>query len=172
MNKFRFLFSFFLFVLLAQLSLQTVKAQSLIKLRSTLSVGGSSTVLTSQGKQRSVQQSVGQSSVIDSYQAKGYVLRQGFIQPANGFSTNKTNQELQASVSPNPFSSNVTVLLSETISDNIYVTLYDLFGQTIYSTKHNATQELNLDFSCLTSGIYIIKINTSRKHLTAKLIKE
>jgi len=163
---------FILFVLLVPLSLQPASAQVPVKLRSTLSIGGSSKTQTSNGKLFSVQQSIGQSSVIDSYKAKGYVLRQGFLQPFNGSSNSKTNQDLQATVSPNPFSENIIVSFSEAILDDLYVTLYDMFGQTVFNKQYQATQELNLDFAYLPSGLYIIKINTSRKHLTAKLIKE
>lgn len=158
-------------IFLAQLYLQPVKAQSPVKLRSTLSIGGSSKTIPAQGQNYSVRQSIGQSSVIDTYKAQGYMLRQGFIQPINGFSKSRTSQNLQATVSPNPFSENVIVSFTEAISDNLCVTLYDLFGQTVFSKQYPAAQELNLNFAYLPSGLFIIKINTSRKHFTAKLIK-
>jgi hypothetical protein len=166
MTLFRFIFRFVIFVLTVSISFQPTKAQALIKLRSTLSVGGPSNL------RHSAQQSIGQSSVIDSYRANGYVLRQGFIQPFKSFNTGNSTLNLPATISPNPFSANVVVSFSETIAGDLYVTLYDLYGQSIYGKKHESVQELNLDFSYLASGVYFIKITTSRKQLTAKLIKE
>jgi len=159
-------------VLLVQLTIQTANAQLPVKLRSTLSIGGSSTVVTSKGKVYIVQQSIGQSSVINTYRAEGFVLRQGFIQPRMGINRSEISQPILADISPNPSKGNIAVSFTETISDNLIVTLYDMLGRPIFTNSYEPVQLLTLDFGSCASGLYILTINTGSKHLVAKLTKE
>jgi len=161
-----------IFVLLAHLSMQQSSAQSIIKLRSTLGVGGSSKVITTQQHNLFVQQSIGQFSVIGSYRSTNTVLRQGFIQPPASSNSIPVSRNLQAKVFPNPFLGGITITFSEKIDERLNVVLYDLFGRTICSNQYDATQELSLDYSHLMQGLYIIKIYTRKKYLSANLIKE
>jgi len=157
---------------LLALSFQMVLAQAPIKLRSTLSIGGTSNTFTSLGKSYVVQQSIGQSSVIDSYHADGFTLRQGFIQPLKGAGKSSSKQTLQATVSPNPFSSSITISFTESISDNLSITLYDLYGRTLFSSSEKATPQLSFNFSSLASGLYVLSVDAGEKSLVVKLAKE
>ena len=161
-----------LLALLVLLSLQSASAQTPVKLRATLSLGGTSNSFTAMGKHYFVQQSVGQSSVIDSYKAAGFLLRQGFIQPLKGASKASSTQTLQATISPNPFSSTITLSLTDAISENLYVTLHDLYGRILFANRFAATQELSLDFGSLAPGIYILSVTTGKMHLVAKVTKD
>ncbi len=159
-----------------------VNSQTPVKLRSTLSIG-SSNILNIKKNNNSVQQSIGQTSVIGPYQAKNYLLLQGFIQPSVFIKSKNQNisqnqgknlnlMNLQGMVYPNPFSESITISFSEEISGNINIEIDDLLGRTVYCNKYSATQELEIGLSNLTSGLYNIKIQTGNKHLIAKLIKK
>ncbi|HUX53098.1 MAG TPA: T9SS type A sorting domain-containing protein [Williamwhitmania sp.] len=141
-------------------------------LRSTLSIGGSSNTFNVQGKRYFYQQSIGQTSVINSYQAKGYMLRQGFIQPLRGVDKNSAMQSLHVTISPNPFSSIVIVKIAESITDKLNVTLYDMYGRMQYTNRFGATQQLNLDLSFLAQGLYILSVDSGIMHVVTKLTKE
>ena len=166
------IFQFFL--LFGIIIMNEAKAQELLsKQRSTLSMGGASKIYTSNGKQYIVQQSIGQASVINSYQANGFVLRQGFIQPLMGTTgTAKRNNNLQASVSPNPFSNTIRISFSEEISDNLYVTVCSLHGKTLFSKSFQKSQELTITLNHLSTGFYIIRVNSGSKYFVSKIIKD
>jgi hypothetical protein len=158
-------------ILLLLLSLQTIKAQTITKLRSTLSAGGSSNTFMANGKQYYLQHSIGQSSVIGLSHRNNYLLRQGFIQPLEGYNKSIKLASLPGTVSPNPFSEKIIVSFSEEISDDLFVTFYDLNGKIIYFNKYGAAQELNLDVSSLAPAIYLIRVNTTTKCFYSKIIK-
>mgnify|MGYP001592563163 CR=1 FL=1 len=160
------------FILLGTVASVEVNAQELINLRSTLSIGGTSGKFTDDGKHYAVQQSIGQASVIDSYQVNGFLLRQGFIQPIKGLNKKTVNKNLIASISPNPFSSNISIKFSEKVFDKLYVTLTNLQGIVLYSDAFEKSQELNLNLGHLSSGFYIIKVNSGNKCFVSKVIKE
>ena len=165
-------FYFCIIILLAQIILIPAKGQNPKKLRSTFSLGIPFEQCFSAEQCFSVQQSIGQSSVIGSYNAKKYQLRQGYIQPSSLNSISGQTKELKAVISPNPFTTSIKIQFTNNLSEDIFVNLFDVYGHTLYNGKFVAQQELTLDFNYLLPGFYIIKINTTRKYLTAKLIKE
>ena len=172
MTRFKKQLKLFFFILLVLLSFQTVNSQALIKLRSTVSNGGSSKIFISNDHQYYLQQSIGQSSVIGLSQDDNYLLRQGFIQPLKDSINPITFETLLAIVFPNPFSEHLTVSITEEISDILYVTLYDLNGKIVYFNKYGAIKDLNLNLHSLAPAVYLIKVNTSTKCFYAKMIKD
>jgi len=141
------------------------------KLRSTLSAGGSSGIITANGRQYYLQQSTGQQSIIGISQKQGYLLRQGFIQPING-QYNKTVQEtLPVIIYPNPFSSHISVIFPVAPDGHLYVTIYDLAGKIAFFLKYVAAVELDLDLSSLPSSVYIIRVSTTTKYFYSRIIK-
>ncbi len=145
--------------------------QASFKLRSAISAGGSSGIITVNGRQYYLQQSTGQQSIIGISQNQGYLLRQGFIQPFNG-QYNKTVQEtLPAIIYPNPFSSHISVTLPVSPDGHLYVTIYDLGGKIVFFRKYEAAGELDLDLSSLPSSVYIIRVNTTTKYFYSRIIK-
>lgn len=163
---------FQLIIMLGTVAPEKVNAQKIFIQRSTLSVGGTSALLSKGGKQFLVQQSIGQGSVIDSYQANGFLLRQGFIQPINGLSKQTVTNSLLASVTPNPFSRDISIKFSERIFDKLFVTLSNLHGIIMYSYTFERSQELNLNLGSLSSGFYILKVSSGSKCFVSKVIKE
>lgn len=146
-------------------------AQTIAKLRSTVSKGGSSSSFTSNGQEYMVQQSIGQPGVISSYKANGLVLRQGFIQPIYLKTKTDLSKSLQANTFPNPFSSFFTISFNDVINENLQVTVIDLYGKYVYKTKFPSSQALKISLVNLQPGLYTLKVNTGNKYFTSKIIK-
>jgi hypothetical protein len=167
----RKLLKLFIAILLVLIPSQTIRAQALIKLRSTLSTGGSSKTFTSNGQQYYLQQSIGQSSVTGLSQNKDYLLRQGFIQPLKGSIKTIAAETLPVTLFPNPFSTHIIVSFTGEVSEILYITLYDLNGKIVFLNKYGAAQQLNLDVSALPPAIYFIRVNTPTRYFYSKMIK-
>jgi hypothetical protein len=162
----------FIFIILFPfVCIEPGNGQASFKLRSALSAGGSSGIITANGRQYYLQQSTGQQSIIGISQQQGYLLRQGFIQPINQ-QYNKTLQEtLPVVIYPNPFSSHMSVTLPVAPDGHLYVTIYDLSGKIAFFRKYEAARELDLDLSFLPSSVYIIRVNTTTKYFYSRIIK-
>jgi len=167
----RFLLRFITTFLLLLLLYQTVKAQEPAKLISTLNIGGSSNTLTIDSRKYYYQQSIGQSGIIGLSVGKNQLIRQGFIQPVAGRGSSMLAGELRVEIYPNPFSDYIIISFSEKISEILYVTMYDLNGRIVYLKKFEAAGELNIDVTSLASSIYIIRINTTTRYFSSKVVK-
>lgn len=171
---FRFRFILILILSLCLLTIQKGKSQNPIRLRSVLGTGGSSRTVLSQNNYYLIQQSIGQSSIIGLDHAHEYSIRQGFIQPPEkliGISS-PNYQMLLTEVFPNPFTADISIVFKEKIPGLVYISIYDLFGRKILNYTFIKPQELVLNCSDLTTGLYIIRVNTDKKHFITKLIKE
>jgi hypothetical protein len=165
------LLKFILIIIFLFLCTDPGSGQVSYKLRSTLSAGGLSGIITANGRQYYLQQSTGQQSIIGISQKQSYLLRQGFIQPING-QYNKTVQEtLPASIYPNPFSSHMSVTFPVAPDGHLYITIYDLTGKISFFRKYVADGELDLDLSSLPSSVYIIRVSTTTKYFYSRIIK-
>ena len=164
-------FRLYFTILLALLSLQTINSQALIKLRSTLSSGGSSRTFEVNGREYFFQQSIGQSSVIGLSQDNNYLLRQGFIQPLKGSAARIILGSLPATVFPNPFSSDITISFAEEISGILYVTLLTMNGKVVLFKKYGDAREVNLDVGSLAPSVYILRVSSGSRYYYAKLVK-
>jgi len=147
-------------------------AQVAIHKRSTLSMGSS--VQNQTGQWLSALQSVGQSSVIGSFQSNDFILAQGFIQP--GLDNVKMKlakaNELQADIYPNPVTTILSVEFAEELASSMEVEVCNVLGKVIYQNDYALSQKIAIDVSALSNGIYFIQIKAGRKQMTAKLIKE
>jgi len=151
------------------------KSQDPVKQRSTLSIG-SSNKISQKEKKYFIEQSIGQTSVIGSYQSEGHRLFQGYIQPlinANGLKKqDQDNTKLGALIYPNPTLSNITISFTETIEELLNVNLTDMLDQTMYCNKFGASPEIQIDLSNLKPGLYLVKISTGIKYIVIKLVKK
>jgi hypothetical protein len=161
-----------LIILSVQLSIREAVSQTPVNLRSTLSISGSSRAVTTAHKDLFIQQVIGQSGVIGLANASTYQLRQGFIQPLESSKTIIETGNLQVRVSPNPSPGEIRILFTELISDELYVSLSNLSGITVYFNRFPASQEITLNFGSLPPALYIIKVYTDKKYYISKLIRE
>ncbi len=160
----------YLVLMLLNLYGLSLRAQSPLKLRSTLSAGSSNEKTSSATKSFPIQQSIGQSGVIGTYTAKGYILRQGFIQPVYKKGTIEA-ETLAVKVAPNPFSDAILIRTDVELTEKINVAIFDLLGKPVYTKQHYASPELSIDLSSLSRGLYFLKLTSAKKAFTTKLIK-
>lgn len=135
------------------------------------SSGSSKTVTTSKGVIK-ISQSIGQSSVIGTHYSSGYYLRQGYQQPLENLKTVKDlNHNLLATVYPNPFNQDVTLVFSNAINNNVSVSIYNINGKIVYKKDHLPAQEINLKLPNISNGMYVLKVLSGTLYFNTKLIK-
>lgn len=171
MKKITFLILVFCFAL--SVKAQNTKQYAIIS--SNLGSSGSSKIITSSKGNYAVSQSVGQSSVIGTYSNKGYSLRQGYQQPLNKIKIVKEvfkNNDLTATVFPNPFEQSVFVSFDEDIEKEILVSVFDVAGKQIYHREFKPLQRIELNLNNLQVGTYILKVLSNSKLFNSKLVKK
>jgi len=167
--------TFLLLIFCGVLSLEAQNTKSYIILRSNLGTSGSSKVILTKKGQYSVSQSIGQTSVIGTYSNNEYYLRQGYQQPLNKIKVVKevfNNDDLTATVHPNPFEQSVFVSFDDDIEEEISVSVFDVAGKEIYFKQFKPSQRIELNLNNLSLGTYILKVLSNDKLFNAKLIKK
>ena len=119
-----------------------------------------------------IHQSIGQASVINTFDAKNYQLRQGFLQPIKAALINSGfDTEIDVFVYPNPFQENINLDFQETLVDVITISLYHIAGQLIHQQSYNPSENLSLQYYNLPHGAYILRGQMRAQTFTIKLIK-
>lgn len=73
---------------------------------------------------------------------------------------------------PNPSSDKISIILSETGYEKYMLYLYSITGEKIYQSQFNSNEELEINISNFSPGMYFIKLINSDKTLVTKFIKE
>jgi hypothetical protein len=71
---------------------------------------------------------------------------------------------------PNPAQNFVTVMLEDDPITPVTLLIFDAFGKQVKSIQLS-TKESNIDISCLTSGLYLLRVDAANNTHTQKLIK-
>ena len=79
------------------------------------------------------------------------------------------NQQLHASVYPNPFNDRITI---SGIKNNARVTISDISGRIVSETTNVLNNQSISGLSNLISGMYIVKIIEGNNQITSKLLKK
>lgn len=142
------------------------------KKKETLGISGSSAFIYANNKSYFLQQSIGQGSVINTYQGSNYELRQGFLQPLKAALINTGfDTEIDVLVYPNLFSETVNLAFEEPLIDQIKIALYHISGQLVYQETFNPSETLTLQFLNLPIGTYVLRGQMRSQTFVAKLIK-
>lgn len=75
-------------------------------------------------------------------------------------------------LSPNPTHDALTIKINESTTSNVKIEVTDVFGKLLLSQEHKDFNTATIDVSNLSSGIYFVKINSEKKQITKKFIKE
>lgn len=140
-------------------------------LRQTLGVTGSSAIVDTGSKKYYLHQSIGQYSVINTFNIGTNSLRQGFIQPLNPSAIDAANTKLTLTIYPNPFVSEVQIDFNEVIYEDVNVSLFDLHGRLVLVKQYPIVQNLSLPLNTISSGGYLIQVLSGTKKQVKKLIK-
>ncbi|PQJ73282.1 T9SS type A sorting domain-containing protein [Polaribacter butkevichii] len=149
----------------------TNKKYSLIK--STITTVGSSTVYN---KNYSVQQSIGQSSIIGKKNTGTTTVQQGFLNHVKIFTINNSDIEiidesLNLVISPNPFIDHIKINFTRETKHNIHIFIYDTNGKVLFSKKYNPTDSIHIPMKYYTIGTYLIRIQSGKDKFTRKILK-
>ena len=168
-----------LFVIIAFLVLsnQSTNSQNNNLLRETISICGSSQIISINNNEFLIQQSIGQASVIGSFSNTKHTFLQGFIRPNflgrdSSLNTEDLILNLKATIYPNPFRDSVTLLFEKYTEEKISVIIYDLLGRTVFNKKYNSNQSLVIQLQKLPKATYILRVKTSNKQFIKKIIKK
>ena len=136
---------------------------SIVKsLRSTTSLCGQQTTFQVSQKY-SVQQCIGQESVIGNFTENNFILFQGFVMPLFVFENIQTisPQQLKAKIFPNPFNSQITIQIEDEIKQFLSIKIYNSQSQLVFSQTFNENQkDLSFNFDNLFSGVNIIVLRS------------
>jgi hypothetical protein len=164
-------FNFIFIILFLIVFIDTGKGQEALKPRSALSAGGSSGIITVNGRQYYLQQTTGQQSVTGISMNLHYMLRQGFIQPIQEEHKKLIKETLPVVIYPNPFSSHMNLSFTEETAGPLYVTIYSPDGKIAFLKKYETGRNIDLDLSSLPPSVYILRLTTSKKSLYSRIIK-
>ncbi|MDG5492028.1 T9SS type A sorting domain-containing protein [Psychroserpens sp. SPM9] len=140
--------------------------------RESLGIQGSTHLVFANAKSYYIQESIGQQSVIRTYNANNYSLRQGFLQPLDvSLISEHLDTHLLGFFYPNPFVDHVNVQFQEPIIDVITVTVHDILGRLVYDKTFQPMQSLIINFGDLSSGSYLFRLQMRTELLVAKLVR-
>ncbi len=93
--------------------------------------------------------------------------------PCSTLNVNDITKNIEFTIYPNPTNEIVNLQLSGSLVESPKVKIYDMIGKLVYE-KNNfdnyATQNLSFRVDHLTTGIYLISVQTNDKTTTKKLI--
>ena len=119
-----------------------------------------------------VKQTVGQQSVIGNYTTKGLFIFQGF-QQANWsrIILENTSPEFLVSLYPNPFEN--ILKIKHNSEQHIKVNIFNVAGKLVYENHLNTSHSYqSIDLSELSSGIYLLSINSKLLSYYTKIFKK
>lgn len=149
----------------------TNKKFTLVK--STLNTVGSSTIYNSN---YSVQQSIGQSGIINQKNLKLITVQQGFLTKNISFkvdnSINKTFKEtLNFVLSPNPFVDHLTLHFSKKTTYNVHIKIYDITGKIHTTLQFPPSNNIVIPIKKYSAGNYLIQVKSGNIIATKKILK-
>ncbi|MCF6182372.1 T9SS type A sorting domain-containing protein [Lutibacter sp.] len=160
------------FTIIQQINSQNTSSEHLV--RSTTGVAGSSENILINNKEYVIQQSIGQTSAIGTYENNKYTLRQGFIQPnvLAKIIDKLIPLDLKVIVYPNPFVENISLSFTEEIKDDIRVSVYDLLGRLLFVNSYKANKHINITLKDLSVAKYILKVKANNRQFIKTIIKK
>ena len=135
-------------------------------------------MISSQGKTSTVDnlvvtQTIGQQSIIGSYNVKNFYYNQGFQQPFWNRLIQSNQPEFSANFFPNPFVSEITFRFSNLNDESFKITIFDTAGRLVYQSEQSLNDnDLVLDLENLSKGSYLVRLFSTKKTFYTKIIKK
>jgi hypothetical protein len=116
-------------------------------------------------------QTIGQTSVIGTYDNLSFKIGQGYQQAFWGrIITNQNSPDFEVSVFPNPFENDFNISYNGEGLMSIYI--YDVAGKLIYNKDHLfTTPQKTISVDAISSGVYLVRLQTKKLNYFTKLIK-
>ena len=117
-------------------------------------------------------QTIGQTSVTGTYDNLSFKIGQGYQQAFWGRIINEQNSpDFEVSVYPNPFENDFNILYNG--EGLMSVSIYDVAGKLIYNKDHLfTTPQKTISVDGISSGVYLVRLQTNKLYYFTKLIKQ
>ena len=117
-------------------------------------------------------QTIGQTSVTGTYDNLSFKIGQGYQQAFWGRIINEQNSpDFEVSVFPNPFESDFNIRYNG--EGLMSVSIYDVAGKLIYNKDHLfTTPQKTISVDGISSGVYLVRLQTNKLNYFTKLIKQ
>lgn len=117
-------------------------------------------------------QTIGQTSVTGTYDNLSFKIGQGYQQAFWGRIINEQNSpDFEVSVYPNPFESDFNIRYNG--EGLMSVSIYDVAGKLIYNKDHLfTTPQKTISVDGISSGVYLVRLQTNKLYYFTKLIKQ
>ena len=117
-------------------------------------------------------QTIGQTSVTGTYDNLSFKIGQGYQQAFWGRIINEQNSpDFEVSVYPNPFESDFNIRYNG--EGLMSVSIYDVAGKLIYNKDHLfTTPQKTISVDGISSGVYLVRLQTNKLNYFTKLIKQ
>ncbi len=103
------------------------------------------------------------------------MVRQNFIHVVNNNGISEFERKHGLLILPNPFQKEFTIQLSFEVSTDLTITLMDITGkklQLLYDGKAKNNFKLSVKNLKVTSGVYLLQIQTDKESINKKIIKQ
>ena len=117
-------------------------------------------------------QTIGQTSVTGTYDNLSFKIGQGYQQAFWGRIINEQNSpDFEVSVFPNPFENDFNIRYNG--EGLMSVSIYDVAGKLIYNKDHLfTTPQKTISVDGISSGVYLVRLQTNKLNYFTKLIKQ
>ena len=117
-------------------------------------------------------QTIGQTSVTGTYDNLSFKIGQGYQQAFWGRIINEQNSpDFEVSVYPNPFENDFNIRYNG--EGLMSVSIYDVAGKLIYNKDHLfTTPQKTISVNGISSGVYLVRLQTNKLYYFTKLIKQ
>jgi hypothetical protein len=78
---------------------------------------------------------------------------------------------LSENISPNPTTDFITIHYNQTSNNKTMVTLYNLYGEIVYSENVEGLNEIKIDMRSFPAGVYFVKMIIDGKEEVKKILK-
>jgi hypothetical protein len=119
-----------------------------------------------------VKQSIGEDGIIGTADLNSSTVQQGFLSHIiSSKRNNPVHELLDLIIYPNPFVEYLKIDFSKRIEDAVYIKIYDVLGKIYRSKKYLPSDNITIPLHELSSGKYLIDIQTGENHMTKKIVK-
>jgi len=118
-----------------------------------------------------VTQTIGQSSVVGNYTNPSVKINQGYQQPFWGGLELSNVPDFTASIFPNPFENIINIRHNSELDIEFF--LFDVAGKLVYkNTLIVSSPQQTINLEAISSGVYLIKLQSKQLNYFTKLIKQ
>ena len=151
----------------------TIWGQSPTLLKQNLNANASSSTVLFGNKTYTVQQAVGQGSVIGRGAGDRFSAFQGFFSPYPQLKAQEIQDNVLRLVAfPNPFQNSIHVRFEEKLSAAVLFELHDLSGRCVFKQEQAPSELITFEIpETLAKGSYIVFVQSAQKSYSSIFIK-